>query len=543
MSKKHSGVLFLQKDMDSRLYGNAHPAKTCPGLDRGWFWEFRRIACRSTAIAMAALLAVAAAPAASAAAKTEPAHVAAQLSRIDVNDGFAELVKAVKPAVVNISVTSYVDPSGSGNRRNQGQPPQQLEEFFRRFFGDSFNFPRNRPEDDDNSRNPYPERRSAAVGSGFIVDPDGFVVTNYHVIEDADEIEVVLDDGTRLPATLKGTDEKTDLALLEISVDGNLPWLEFGNSNEARVGDWVIAIGNPFGLGGTTTSGIISARGRDLRAGQLVDFIQIDASINRGNSGGPLFNTRGQVIGINSVIYSPNGGNIGIGFAIPSAVASDVIAQLQQTGVVERGYLGVQIQALTAEIAESLGLQDESGALVTEVVEDSPAWDAGIESGDVILEYDGKKVTTMRDLPKLVARTARSQQVEIGLWRNNSDHSVKVTVGSIDRAVVASSGEDRPEDRQLGLGLAALDRVQIEKYGLGDVDSGVVIVDIDPQSPAAQRGLREGDVIKQVGVHKVSKPDDVLEAIRKSKEDKKESVLLLVRKDNYSRFVVVPLKA
>ena len=498
---------------------------------------------RSATIAMAALLAVVATPSSPVAAKTEPAHAAAQLSRIDVNDGFAELVKAVKPAVVNVSVTSYVDRSGSGgNRRYQGQPPQQLEEFFRRFFGDSFNFPRNTPEG-DNDKNQYPERRSTAVGSGFIVDPDGFVVTNHHVIENADEIEVVLDDGTRLPAVLKGADQKTDLALLEISADRNLPWLEFGNSNDAQVGDWVIAIGNPFGLGGTTTSGIISARGRDLRAGQLVDFIQIDASINRGNSGGPLFNTRGQVIGINSVIYSPNGGNIGIGFAIPSAVASNVIAQLQQTGVVERGYLGIQLQELTAEIAENLGLQDESGALVTEVVKDSPAWDAGIESGDVILEYDGKKVTTMRDLPKLVALTARSKEVGIGLWRNNSNHSVKVTIGSIDTAVVASTGKDHPEDRQLGLGLAALDQIHIKKYGLDDATSGVIIVDVDPQSPAAQRGLREGDVIKQVGVHKVSKPDDVIEAIRQSKEGKKESVLLLVQKGNYSRFVVVPLKA
>ncbi len=497
----------------------------------------------SPAIAMTTLLFLTAAFAASATAKTEPAHVAAQLSRIDVNDGFAELVKAVKPAVVNISVTSYVEHSGSGNRRYQGQPPQQLEEFFRRFFGDSFNFPRNMPEDDDSGENQYPERRSAAVGSGFIVDPDGFVVTNYHVIEDADEIEVVLDDGARFPATLKGTDEKTDLALLEISADRGLPWLEFGDSNDAQVGDWVIAIGNPFGLGGTTTSGIISARGRDLRAGQLVDFIQIDASINRGNSGGPLFNTRGQVIGINSVIYSPNGGNIGIGFAIPSAVASDVVAQLQQTGIVERGYLGVQIQELTAEIAESLGLQDESGALVTEVVKDSPAWEAGIESGDVILEYDGKEVTTMRDLPKLVALTAHSKEVNIGLWRNNSNHSVKVTVGRLDTTAVASTGKDHPGDRQLGLGLAALDQTHIEKYGLDDTTSGVIIVDVDPQSPAAQRGLREGDVIKQVGAQKVSKPDDVIEAIRQSKEDEKESVLLLVQKDSYSRFVVVPLKA
>ncbi len=491
---------------------------------------------------MVALLAAATLPSSSTAAKTEPAHVAAKLSRIDVNDGFAELVKAVKPAVVNISVTSYAGSGFGNNRRYRGQPPQQLEEFFRRFFGDSFNFPHNAPEGDEDG-NRYPERRSTAVGSGFIVDPAGFVVTNHHVIENADEIEVVLDNGARLPATLKGSDRRTDLALLEISTDRKLPWLEFGDSNDARVGDWVIAIGNPFGLGGTTTSGIISARGRDLRTGQLVDFIQIDASINRGNSGGPLFNTRGQVIGINSVIYSPNGGNIGIGFAIPSAVASGVIAQLQQTGVVERGYLGVQIQELTAEIAESLGLEDESGALVTEVIKDSPAWSAGIESGDVILEYDGKKVTTMRDLPKMVALTARSKEVDIELWRNNSSQSVKVTVGSADTTVVASAGKANSDDHQLGLGLATLDRGHREKYGLDDTVSGVVIIDIDPQSAAAQRGLREGDVIRQVGAQKVSSPDEVIEAIRQSKEENRESVLLLVQKDNYSRFVAVPLKA
>lgn len=523
MSNQHSDTGFMNK--------------TKAGL--------RRNPAVATTIVLAALLAVVAIPGSSVTANTEPAHAAAQLSRIDVNDGFAELVKAVKPAVVNISVTSYVNRSGSGqNNRHRGQNPQQLEEFFRRFFGDSFNFPRNTPEgSNDNDDNNYPERRSSAVGSGFLIDPDGFVVTNYHVIENADEIEVVLDDGTRIPATLKGTDQKTDLALLEIQTGRPLPYLEFGDSNEAEVGDWVIAIGNPFGLGGTTTSGIISARGRDLRAGQLVDFIQIDASINRGNSGGPLFNTRGQVIGINSVIYSPNGGNIGIGFAIPSAVASGVIAQLQQSGVVERGYLGVNIQALTAEIAESLGLQDESGALVTEVVDDSPASAAGIESGDVILEYDGRKVTTMRDLPKLVALTTRSEEVKIELWRNNGNHTVTVTIGSVDTEAVASAGKDHADDLQLGLELAELDQAHIEKYGLTGATSGVVIVNVDPQSPAAQRGLREGDIIKRVGDTMVSNPDDVIEAIRQGKEKEKKSVLMLVQKGKYSRFIVVPLKA
>ena len=224
----------------------------------------------------------------------------------------------------------------------------------------------------DQSQQPY-ERKTTAVGSGFVVDPNGLVVTNYHVIESADEIEVVFDDGTRIPATLKGTDEKTDLALLEIHTDEPLPYVVFGDSDEAQVGDWVIAIGNPFGLGGTTTSGIISARGRDIRSGPLDDFIQIDASINRGNSGGPLFNTRGEVIGVNSAIYSPNGGSVGIGFAIPASMANNVVAQLQTNGAVQRGFLGVHIQSVSEEIADSLGLEGSSGALVTEVMADSPA--------------------------------------------------------------------------------------------------------------------------------------------------------------------------
>ncbi len=349
-------------------------------------------------------------------------HAAAGLPAANVNNGFADLVQAVKPAVVNISTTGRTK-----SKRIPGLDRQlpQLEEFFHRFFGEppeGFHRDHNTQPHGQPHRQPHTqprERTTTAVGSGFIIDPEGLVVTNYHVIDGADEIEVVFDDGTRRPATLKGRDAKTDLALLQVSTDKPLPYLKFGDSDAARVGDWVIAIGNPFGLGGTTTSGIISARGRDIQSGPLDDFIQIDASINRGNSGGPLFNIKGEVIGVNSAIYSPNGGSVGIGFAIPSSMASNVIAQLRDSGVVQRGFLGVQIQTVSEEISESLGLEKATGALVTQVNTDSPAEKAGLQAGDVILTYDGKEVRKMRDLPKLVARSKKETEVDIEIWRDD----------------------------------------------------------------------------------------------------------------------------
>ncbi|WP_424945987.1 Do family serine endopeptidase [Candidatus Spongiihabitans sp.] len=469
-------------------------------------------------------------------AKTEPAHAAADLTQINVNDGFAELVKAVKPTVVNISVTRHVNTGGPGHRFDFYDQSPQLEEFFRRFFGE----PNSRQPQKKYNQRPV-ERKTIAVGSGFVIDPAGLVVTNYHVIEDANEIEVVFDDGARIPATLKGTDKKTDLALLEIKTDSALPYVVFGDSDAAEVGDWVIAIGNPFGLGGTTTSGIISARGRDLRSGPLDDFIQIDASINRGNSGGPLFNTKGEVIGVNSAIYSPNGGSVGIGFAIPSAMVANVITQLRENGIVRRGYLGVHIQSITEEIAESLGLDDASGALVTQVIADSPAEKAGVKSGDVILVYDGTKITKMRDLPKLVALTTKDREVEIKLWRNDRAKTLRVAVGSNAEHQIASVLDGGDSSLGFGLKLAKVDKDKVEKYGLDEDTVGVVIVDVVPNSSAEQRGLREGDVIKRVDKTVVVNPADVAKAIELSQENKKGSVLLLVERNNQAHFVVIPM--
>ena len=468
-------------------------------------------------------------------AKTEPAHVAADLKEVNVNNGFADLVDAVKPAVVNISVTASA--KGGSGLPDLGKHAPQLEEFFKRYFGQ----PDGRPSPSPQPSEPY-VRKTQAVGSGFIVDPSGLVVTNNHVIDNADEIEVVFDDGTRIPATLKGTDSKTDLALLQIETDQPLPYVEFGNSEKARVGDWVVAIGNPFGLGGTTTKGIISARGRDIRSGPLDDFIQIDAPINRGNSGGPLFNTKGEVIGVNSAIYSPNGGSVGIGFAIPASMASNVIAQLRDNGTVQRGYLGVHIQLVTDEIADTLGLDKASGALVTEVVPDSPAERAGVESGDIILKYDGKPVNTMRDLPKLVALTDKHTDVEITVWRSEKEQDLSVQIGVNDEEQVASASSNSPASKSsLGIQLENLDDDNRQVFNLDPETLGVVIVEVDPESEAGKKGLTPGDVIKKVGSQKISSVDDVKAAVKASEEAEKNSVLLLVERDNRTRYVVVPM--
>ncbi len=460
-------------------------------------------------------------------------HVAADLPEVNIVNGFADLVDAVKPAVVNISVTGSVS---SPQRGPGGSQNPELEEFFKRFFGDQFEMP-------DGNNRPF-QRRTTAVGSGFVIDADGLVVTNNHVIEDADEIEVVFDDGTRVPAKLRGTDGKTDLALLELEGEGPYPFVKFGDSEKARVGDWVVAIGNPFGLGGTTTKGIISARGRDIRSGPLDDFIQIDAPINRGNSGGPLFNMRGEVIGINSAIFSPNGGSVGIGFAIPSAMANNVIGQLRETGTVQRGYLGVQIQTVTEDIAESLGLDKARGALVTQVIEDSPAAEAGLEAGDVILEFDGKDIDRMRELPKIVALTEKDKEVDVVVWRNEGEKTFKVSVGgNTDGAPVASlaADSDAPQAAKLGLSLEPLDDANRDQFNISADSKGVLVVAVEPESAAAERGMARGELITKVGNNNVTSPDEVESAIEAAIDEKKNSVLLLVEREGRVRYVAIPL--
>ena len=468
-------------------------------------------------------------------AKSDPAHSAINLADINVNDGFSDLVKAVRPAVVNISVTGTTQSAGNTPGLNKQSP--QMEEFFRKFFGQ---IPQR--QNSQGQQETY-ERKTTAVGSGFIIDSDGLVVTNNHVIKNADSIEVVFEDGTRVPATLKGIDRKTDLALLEIKTDHPLPYVIFGDSDQAQVGDWVVAIGNPFGLGGTTTSGIISARGRDIRSGPLDDFIQIDASINRGNSGGPLFNTRGEVIGVNSAIYSPNGGSVGIGFAIPSTMAKSVISQLADSGVVERGYLGVHIQALTAEIAESLGIENDDGALVTQIIEGSPADQAGLEAGDVIVSYDDKTLSKMRDLPRFVAMTSNGSKVKVKVWRNSSYKTINVSIAVNEEPRLASALPADKNPIPLGLKLASVDKEIRNNYDLDEQAAGVIIIHVEPDSSAAQKGLKPGDIIRRVNQSDVTVPVDVTDAIKQSRKDNKDSVLLLVERDKKSQFIVVSMRA
>ncbi len=462
-------------------------------------------------------------------------HVAENLSTINIADGFADLVAAVKPAVVNISVTGSVATKRRGSSPH-GQSPE-LEEFFKRFFGDENGAPQGH-----GGTKPF-ERKTTAVGSGFVIDAEGLVVTNNHVIADADEIEVVFDDGTRIPAILKGTDKKTDLALLEIKGDSPFPFVKFGDSDESRVGDWVVAIGNPFGLGGTTTKGIISARGRDIRSGPLDDFIQIDAPINRGNSGGPLFNMRGEVIGINSAIFSPNGGSVGIGFAIPSLLANNVISQLRDTGSVQRGYLGVQIQSVSEEIADSLGLDKAAGALVTQVIADSPAEQAGLEAGDIILLFNGKEISRMRDLPKVVALTETNKEVDVVVWRNEERVTIRVSVGGNSDDKIAAASSNKTEAGKIGLALSELNDDNREQYKLTEEAQGVLIIAVKPESQAAERGLQRGELIIKVGNDEVTETEQVNKAIKDAISGEKNSVLLLVERDGRVRYVVIPLES
>lgn len=467
-------------------------------------------------------------------ANLDSSHAAADLGEVNVNDGFSELVEAVKPTVVNISVTGSVKTS----KQDPFGENMPFDDFFRRFFE---RVPEMMPE-----QNQIPNvRKTMAVGSGFIVDPDGLVVTNHHVIADADSIEVVLHNGTRIPATVKGADERTDLALLKIEGDTPFPYVKFGDSDSAKVGDWVVAIGNPFGFGGTTTSGIISARGRDIQQGSLLDFIQIDASINRGNSGGPLFNIRGEVIGVNSAIHSPTGFNVGIGFAIPSSMAQEIINQLKSTGVVERGFLGVFVQSLNEDLAESFGLEGTEGALVAQVNPDSPAEMAGIRVGDIIVKFDGKPVDSPRSLARVVSLTSENSKVIVTLWRDKAEVNVFADIGNLqassdEEAIpVASVSMDMIDP--FGMSVRTITEQDKQDYNLEEDAEGVIIINVQPDSIAAQNGLRPGHVIQRVGNKEVLTVQDIRNQVEKLIKDDQGSILMLVERSEGASFITLPL--
>lgn len=448
-------------------------------------------------------------------------------------DSFADLAEQLLPSVVNIQTTQRANQQAEAPRF-QLPPGSPLEEFFERF---------NRPDED------RPQRRATSLGSGFIVDPDGYIVTNRHVINGADEIFVVLHDDERFEAELVGEDEKTDLALLKIDAGQPLTSVGWGASQKSRVGDWVVAIGNPLGLGGTVTAGITSARGRDIRSGPYDDYIQTDAPINRGNSGGPLFNLDGEVIGVNTAIYSPNGGSIGIGFAIPSRLAEGVIGQLREYGTTRRGWLGVTIQQVTDEIAESLGLDDAIGALVATVHKDSPAAAAGVKTGDVIISFNGRTVPSSRKLPAMVAETGVGQTVPVQVWRGGKTIDVDVTLGELEkvdlaslttgRAPAESTKTETADLSDLGLTVAGITDQLVQQFKLKEDAKGVVVTDVSDGSDAAEKQLRPGDIIVEVNQTEVSTPEAVLKRVEEAREDGRKSVLLLVDQGGELRFVAI----
>lgn len=462
-------------------------------------------------------------------------------------ESFADLAEKLLPAVVNISTTQVIEGSSSRQPNMPQFPPgSPFEDFFKDFFDKN-------GQGNGHGKN-APKRKATSLGSGFIIDyrqnGDAYVVTNNHVIKGADEIFVLLNDDTRMKATVVGRDTKTDLAVLKIQTDRKLPSVSFGDSKKTRVGDWILAIGNPFGLGGTVTAGIVSARGRDINAGPYDDFIQTDASINRGNSGGPMFNMDGDVVGINTAIFSPTGGSVGIGFAIPSSTAAPVIRQLIDNGQVQRGWLGVHIQVVTKSIAEALGLKKTEGALVASVVDGGPADRAGLLARDVILEFDGQRVTEMRKLPRIVAATEVGRSVKVKVWRDGSMATLKVTIEKLDdgEAVVASQKETpkssvmKPETiSELGLTLTQITQGIRDRFELPSSIEGVIVADVDPNGPAFEEGIRPGDVVAEISQQKISTTDEAKRLVKAAVSDGKRSVLLLIEGQSGFRFVAVRL--
>ena len=454
-------------------------------------------------------------------------------------NGFADLAGDLLPSVVNISTTQKITDKKQAMEMPQFPPGSPFEEFFKDFM------------EKQKEQNAQPHH-AASLGSGFIIDAKkGLVVTNNHVIADADEINVILQDNTSIKAELVGRDTKTDLAVLRIKTEHPLVDSHWGDSDAMRVGDWVLAIGNPFGLGGTVTSGIISARARNINAGPYDDFIQTDAPINRGNSGGPMYNMKGEIIGINTAIFSPSGGSVGIGFAIPSNLAKPVVDQIIAYGKAKRGWLGVRIQGVTDDIAESLGLAKAQGALIASVTPGGPAAKAGIEAGDVIISFDGKPIDEMHKLPLIVADTAVDKSVDVKLIRQGKEITKSVKVAELQQNDEEEKASDQGNDEApapagtkvaaLGVDVGSLTADLREQFGVAEDVKGLLVLKVDPNSSAADRGITPGDVITSVNQEAVAKPADLSAKIAEAKKAGKKSVLLLVERGGEIRFVPVNL--
>ncbi len=458
-------------------------------------------------------------------------------------ESFADLAAKVSDAVVNISA-SQAAPNRSAQAPNlpRGTPFDDLfEEFFRR-----------RGEGQGQGQGqaqPPQQRRSNSLGSGFVIDPAGVIVTNNHVIADASEVTVIFTNGDRLKAEVVGRDPKVDIAVLRVKPTAPLTAVKFGDSNKIRVGDWVMAVGNPFGLGGTVTAGIISARNRNINSGPYDDYIQTDASINRGNSGGPLFNMEGEVIGVNTAILSPTGGSVGIGFASPAATVTSVVDQLLQFGETRRGWLGVRIQQVDETIAESLGLGRPRGALIAGVDDKGPSKAAGILTGDVVLKFDGRDVRSSNDLPRLVASTPVGKEVDVLIMRKGKEQTVKVTLGRLEdtekpqpaAAKVDEGAKDDVVRKALGMEFSSLSADARQRFGIAPSVKGVVVTSVAPSSAAAEKALKPGDVIVEINQEQMNQPEDVVRKMRAVKEQGRKSALFLVSNGKGEvRFVALP---
>lgn len=446
--------------------------------------------------------------------------------------GFADIVEKVKPAVISVRVkidaTAKTTGMNDNDEANPAQPGAPLEKFFEQFGG------RGMPKG-------FPQGKRAVTGegSGFFVSADGYAVTNNHVVDNAKTVQVTMDDGSTYDAKVVGSDAKTDLALIKVDASKSFPFVKFAD-RDPRVGDWVVAVGNPFGLGGTVTAGIVSARGRDIGSGPYDDYIQIDAPINKGNSGGPAFNMDGEVIGVNTAIFSPSGGSVGIGFDIPAGTAKMVVTQLKEHGRIDRAWLGVQIQPVTAEIADSLGLKKAEGAIVAQLQADSPASKAGIVAGDVITEIDGASIKDSRELARKVGMMAPGTKIKVALVRKGEIKTLALTLGKMpneQHAQADTSDDKSPGDSpRLGLNLAPAKDVA------GSGDQGVAVVGVDPNGPAAERGIKTGDVILDVAGKAVANTAEVRKALSDARTAGKNTVLLRVKSAEATRFVALPIK-
>jgi serine protease Do len=471
----------------------------------------------TSAAVLAVLLAVG--PQASAFAGAAAPDATAHAGESQRPAGFADLVAKVKPAVISVRVKM----EDSGDAPASSGAPDSMEKFFRQFGDETM-----------------PGHRRHVItgeGSGFFVSSDGYAVTNYHVVDHAKSVQVTTDDGASYTARVIGTDQKTDLALIKVDAEKEFTYVKFGDT-PPRVGDWAVAVGNPFGLGGTVTAGIVSARGRDIGAGPYDDYIQIDAPINKGNSGGPTFNANGDVIGVNTAIYSPSGGSVGIGFDIPAETAKSVVAQLKEKGGVTRGWIGLQIQPVTKDMADSLGLEGKQGAIVTEPQRGSPAAQAGVLTGDVITAIDDSALKGTRDLARKISGLAPGSVVKLDIVRNGDNKELKVTIAEMPNERHAERHSDGMRAERSGyLGLRMAPAGQMN----GAVDRGVVVTGIDPDGPASEWGIRPGDVILAIGGSEVIEPDDVRAALAQARSAGKDHVLLRLRSDETTRFVAVPV--